>query len=213
MIGKLRTLGVAFVAVFAMSAMAASAAHAEETHFTAGNGTGTAKFTAEADPSAKPQVFVTPKGTITCEIFHATGMGAATTTEVTLENVEYEECEFEHSGIEAFVEFNGCHYTIHGSGEVEIGPVGVRGDDQSADLHDNGAGRPELRLRTLEYTNVTTEGKPMEITIHAHTGNNVHGSANAGCPGGAASFITGNYSGTLTARAFTTGGTQIDLTA
>ncbi len=212
MIGKLRTLGVAFVAVFAMSAMAASAAHAEETHFTAGDGTGTAKVTIEADPTAPSQTFSTPFGTLACEEFHATGMGAATTTEITLQGVECGECELKGTGIEAFVEFHTCDYTIHGSGEVNIGPAGCGVTIEALTCKITVPGGQSFGAGTLEYTNVTTSGKPMEITAHANAAG-IHGTATAACPGGGGTFTTGTYVGTPTARAFTTGGTQIDLTA
>jgi opacity protein-like surface antigen len=97
MMRKTKTLGLALVAVVAMSAIAASAAQAGEISWEGG----ATKLTAEADPTGGGlQQFETTAGTIKCN----------ETLNLAYKNKGTSECE---TGIEGFtpkIEMNGCNY-------------------------------------------------------------------------------------------------------
>ena len=231
MIRNLRTLGVAFVAVFAMSAVAASAAHATEARFTCGKTLEkNCEVTVEADPQAPGQVFVTNAGTITCNKFHAVSGSipdGVKQSSVTLTGLEYSECEF--AGLAAKVTVSeGCHYTLT-SGNTEIEPEKATGNVTLAET----AGKAcvitikslkcevtvkatQLFENAITYENKKTTGIPEEITANATTGEKIKYTTGGTCIGGAGNFENGKFNGKVTARAFelngTTTGTQTDLT-
>jgi hypothetical protein len=103
-IRNLKALGLALVAVFALTAVAASAAQAAEFH-------------AEEAPvffegsQVEQHIFTVDKGTVKCNTATFTGSSAtATTATVTLTPV-YSTCKF--AGTAADVKMNGCDYLFH----------------------------------------------------------------------------------------------------
>lgn len=127
MVRKLRALGLAVGALFAMSALVASAAQAETP----------AQFNATSYPSiltveAKATQTFTA-GTlpaITCEKVSGEATVSEETSTITGVNVEYTECEADlFGGTAATVNFNGCDYVFH-AGTME----GTSTSTGSADL-------------------------------------------------------------------------------
>ena len=221
MIRNLRALGIAFVAVFAMSAVAASAAHATAAHFRCGTtGTLSCNITVEQDPNKPTQLFKTHAGNVSCQKFHAIGPFSGTGPEITLTELEYKECEL--AGLAATVTVpKGCHYTLT-SGETEAEPEKSTGNVTLAVTAGESC---KIEIKTLKctvtvngpqtfknavtYENVKTTHE--EITGHA-TVNSIEYTTAATCPGGAGTFKDGVYEGTFTAKAFETSGPQTELT-
>jgi hypothetical protein len=118
---RIRIIGVAFVAVFALSAVAAPAASASG-------------FEAETYPvsvfgEANGQEFTVFSGTINCTVtFSATLTGASATLSVT---VGYTNCTFAGLGVTT-VNMEGCTFTFHV--EAEIPPVGSKRFKASVDV-------------------------------------------------------------------------------
>lgn len=215
MIFNLKTLGIAFVAMLAMSVVGASAAHATAAHFRAGEGTGETEITLEQDPAAPSQIIKTHAGNIACQKFHAIYKGPATAKTATLENIEYKECEL--GGLVETWNFGTCDYTIGegetfeamGRGPLTLGPAGCQVTNKTLKCTMTIKGEQTF-ANSVTYTNVQTTGKPEEITGHISL-NNLEYTTSASCPGGAGSFNNGVYEGTFTARAFQ-GGSQVNLT-
>jgi hypothetical protein len=221
MIRNLKALGIAFAAMFVMSAVAASAAHATAAHFRVGDGAGTATVTVEQDPSAVAQVFHTSAGNITCLEFHATGSANATTPTITLENIEYKNCEFESTELAASVNFGTCHYEIaagntetspeNSTGTVVLKPAGCQIHITSLTCNVTVEGEQEF-VNQITFSNTHTTGKNEEITAHA-TASGIVYTTSAGCPGGGGNHNDGTYTGKVTARATAhSGGSGLDLT-
>jgi len=109
---RIRLLGLALVAVFAMSAVAASGASAFTT------------FEAETYPvkikgtQTNTQEFAVNSGSIQCKkaTFEGSASGASATLKV---KPKYEECTFAALGA-ATVEMNGCEYNLHAAGTVDV---------------------------------------------------------------------------------------------
>lgn len=121
---KFKTLGLALVAVFAMSAVVASAAQAGEIQWEAG----ATQLTASA---ASSQVFNTTAGEITCNeisgevnLPEGTSAETLTTSNLKYDNNETGRCASNISGFEPKIEMKGCNYRFHGGetigGESEI---------------------------------------------------------------------------------------------
>lgn len=108
---KLKVLGLALVAMFAMSAVAASAQAAQ---FQA------AEYPASitAHSAESDNFFVTDVGIVECSTHHFEGSANEATTTLTVVPI-YKNCEA--FGLEAEVDTNSCHYLFHlheGSGPV-----------------------------------------------------------------------------------------------
>ena len=115
MIRNLKALGLALVAVFAMSAVAAGSASAEEYAFHS-----SASFTTltGSQSGATNDVFTTDAGTVTCNTatYHG-AISAAETTTISLAPT-YSSCTLEPFG-SAVVSPNGCEYLIHAETQVD----------------------------------------------------------------------------------------------
>jgi hypothetical protein len=156
MIRNLRTLGLAFVAVFAMSAMAASAAQAQEAEFTASEYTATIDATGETD-----QVFNTSAGELNCtqngatpDSVQGTGSLAGASPELTSDNIEYRNCEA--LGIfPVAVNMNGCDY-LFTAGEPVAG--GSKGS-----VHIKGCNSGGITIKVFAFGTPTEE-------VHNETG-------------------------------------------
>lgn len=115
---NLKVLGLAFVAVFAMSAIAASAAQASA-HI--GWAEGTTTLTGHAAAVGGTQAFTTTAGTITCnEIFakvetagYSNPTSTIETSELKYDNNGTGNCPSNLIGFEPKIEMNGCNYLFH----------------------------------------------------------------------------------------------------
>ncbi|MEZ5076448.1 MAG: hypothetical protein R2725_03285 [Solirubrobacterales bacterium] len=107
---NLKALGLALVAVFAMSALVAQAASAHE--FTSDSENGKTVLTGADEPGTN-DVFTVGGAEVICE--NASFAGTADESEVNEVTVhpEYSNCTF--AGNEAFVRTNMCNYTFHGA--------------------------------------------------------------------------------------------------
>lgn len=114
MIRNIKALGLAFVAVFAMSAVAASAAQAAGS-FNWDSGTTTLERT-----SNESQVFTTTPGKVTCSevVATATGLTGTSATSVTTTSLTYsnagagDKCSGPF-GTQPKIEMNNCNYVFH----------------------------------------------------------------------------------------------------
>jgi hypothetical protein len=130
MIRNLKALGLALVAVFAMSALTASAASANNDVFTVGTGgTTSANMTGV---SHSDEFFITPDGAsfnCTTSRFAATATNNGTSATVEAEyfgtpNVAHTATEHCEGSIgEVDIDMNGCHYKLTGSTTGEDPPV------------------------------------------------------------------------------------------
>lgn len=212
MIRNLKAIGIAIVAIFAMSAVAASAAHATEARVKCGGpGECTIKVTHHPGPGVPLGKFHTNAGDVECEEFNAMGEPFKDETKqsiVTLTELKYSECEL--GGIFATVSVgSGCHYTLHSGNTITGGAEGLVDLAATAggcvivikagacEVTVNG---PQNNLSKIIYTNVKT-GTKEEITAHAEVGSIAY-TTTASCPGGAGSFGNGTYKETITAKAF-----------
>ena len=221
MIRNLRALGIAFVAVFAMSAVAASAAHATAAHFKANTGAETAEIKFTADPNEPTQTFKTHAGNVTCPEVHGIYKGLATTASATFTEIKYTECEL--AGLAATVNFEGvagkpCGYTLtagntetepgKSTGNVTLEPAGCKVIINTLKCTVTVEGEQEFK-ESITYQNVKTSFE--EITANA-TVKGIKYTTSATCPGGGGPFNNGEYNGKITAKGYTTAGTQVNLT-
>lgn len=111
MIRNLKALGLAFVAVFAMTAVAATAANATIPQFQADGYPATVTSHSEASN----HVFTINKGPVKCKTHHFEAETSAATNKLTV-FATYKNCTF--VGLNATVNMNGCHYEfyLHTSG-------------------------------------------------------------------------------------------------
>jgi hypothetical protein len=204
---KPRALGVALLAMLAMSAVAASAAQAA-TEFEAGNGTGTAKYKMDWDPSSKALKLKTDVGNLRCEGFHAEGTGNATTPSATLAGAEYSECAF--AGLEgAVVEINNCTETVGASGQLYLGPDGCEAtvtNPAGCTLTIEGV----QYLSGLTYTGIQESGKHKELKVAAAV-EGIHYSWTGECEKSSGSDTNGTYTGTFKLQATDANNNPLDL--
>ena len=106
MIRNLKAMGLALVAVFALSAVGASAAQAASADFSA------AEYSANVTGSGGLQVFQTSFGKLTCAEVTGTATLGAQGGSLTGENIAYGGCHATILKIPTTVDMNGCHYTF-----------------------------------------------------------------------------------------------------
>jgi hypothetical protein len=223
MIRNLKALGLALVAVFAMSAIVATAAQATPgtlTTFPAGK---TVDITAEqigthefllTDHEVEPGKFATT----TCEYAHFHGVGTVATGSTTLTvlptygNAEKKCTAF---GQPATITTTGCHYLLHSGTET---PAKTGWHVLTDVVCEEGkvikivTGTCEVTVGSqsnLTTSEVTNSGSPapetaMDLLLHT----NVHSieykvvKDNIGCPlKGTGTFKKGDYTGTTTVKA------------
>lgn len=125
MIRKFKAIGLAFVAVFAMSALVASAAQAAPGNFRWQEEGVVIKANQEPLPAGS-QKFVTTAGTVTCDT--VTGETAALTG-TTAASITTKQIEYSHTGktenkctgplgTEPKIEMNGCQYRFNAGNTV-----------------------------------------------------------------------------------------------
>jgi len=118
MIHTLKTMGIALIAVLAMSAVATSAASANPLFHTEFAGT----TLTGGQTGIVANVLKTDLGEMKCKVVQFGGSQAAQTTTTMTLNPKYEECKI--GGSNATVTLNGCAYTFHLEEQAE--PVEAR---------------------------------------------------------------------------------------
>ncbi len=205
---NLKILGLAFVAVLAMSAMVASAAQASK--FTAAEYPAT--ITGEQEGGSTANRLTVGGAFVTCAQgnYHGTLSEASSTLSVSL---DYTECETSF-GTSATVDNNGCGYTFHSGAGAEDTWAGTAdlvcpaGQELTVTLglctvHV----APQANLGGITFTN-KTEASPKDVTVEAETPVVVNVTNVFLCP-----LATGVQNGTLdtkvTVKAYKdTGGTE-----
>jgi hypothetical protein len=212
MISKIRALGLAFVAVTAMSAMAASAAHAGTAHI----GTNPAALTAHSETGQQHILSITGAGIFNSVCDTATiqgqvgeGSGTQTVHEATV-TPTYSSCKL--AGTNATVRTNGCQYTLTGAGEGA--------NTFSVDVVKCTTGKSIQIQTALCVVDVPAQnglshvvgtnlgGEPnKEVTLNATVTGITAQQTGAACPGGNnATTNTASFSGATIAKAFVDGG-------
>ena len=207
---NLKALGIALVAVFAMSALAASSASAVvKHHFDSTSTTENTWVTGEDHEGANK--FITPAGAITCKEVHYYGTQAGNTVTAVTVTPKYGECTSPVGPVTVTNE--GCQYLLTGetdeNGHAQVhmecgekGRIHLTFQEIKCDQ--------ELKSQTLSgvhYTNAETPGKPHEVTLH-NTFKNIHytnvSTGFGGCflLGGAGTFANAEYIGTVTVRGY-----------
>lgn len=110
MMRNLKALGLALVAVFAMSALASSTASATF-HSSLEN-------TSLSGEQTETHEFTVNTGVVVCGVAKFSGFQEKTTAETVSIVPEYKECEFQEL-FEVTVNVNGCDYVFHASSETE----------------------------------------------------------------------------------------------
>ena len=112
---NLKALGLALVAVFAMSALAAGSASAAEFHSEGENTTVKAS-------QVTTHVFKTTAGEVTCAKATFEGNQAAKTASSITVNASYTECHINFFGtkVSATVNMNGCDYVLYAANKADV---------------------------------------------------------------------------------------------
>jgi hypothetical protein len=184
---NLKALGLALVAVFAMSALVTSAASAAEFHSEGENTTVTAS-------QVNTHVFKTTAGEVTCAKATFSGTQAAKTASSITVNATYSECHINFFGskVSATVNMNGCDYVLYASNKADIVcPAGKKIVVSAAGCTVEVGG--QTGKTTVSYTN--KENKHIDITPNL-TGISYN---HTGFTCGTGSGTTGTYTGTTTA--------------
>jgi len=202
MIRNLKALGLALVAVFALTAMSASAASAAQFHSAAEN------TTVEGTQTSN-HIFTTPAGKVTCKKAVFIGsQSAKTTSEITI-NPTYSECTTAtiFGTISVTVDFvtNSCDYKFTSGGEVHI----ICG--QAEGIIINGPGCkitvPAQTVGRVIYTNSGTA--PKHISVSSEVSGIISTATGFFCSSTGESK-TGTYTGSATVKGFS-GGKQVDI--
>ena len=214
---NLKALGLALVAVFAMSAVAAASAQATAAEFSYGVGTNILKAT--EDPSAPSQEFSTTAGSFTCDMVE----GQATTfngSEATGEEIGYWDTALGTKaqakctgpfGTEPKIETNGCHFKFKAGSTV--GTLGEGKSSGTVDIANCSTGEikinaPLCTIHVTEQENVgpitykTVTGTPDHVTVEAEATNIVSHHEGFFCGGSAHTDTAGSYFGKATIKAY-----------
>lgn len=202
---KLKALGLALVAVFAMSAVAASAASAVEFHGGAEptkiNATGVGNQTLSANGV-----------NVVCSTSSFTSGNVAQTTSSITITPTYSNCKV--AGLfTAHVNFTSCDYTFNASGTVDLGCT-TEGD--TVDITATFFGSSVCTIKISEgtfaeaatYDNVTEGGKK-HVTVTANAKGITYAETGGEC--GIGSGTNGTYTGNATVKGQNGAGEQVDV--
>lgn len=220
---KLKALGLALAAAFALSAVAATAASADQVH--SGSASGTTNLTGFL--SGVNQLD-TPGGNIKCNEFSGkTSYAGTTATTVTVSSVTYGACTA--FGLTAHIDMMGCDYKLVGSGattgviHVECPTTGGGLKDEITVIATQG-GVPlctiDVPAQTLNGTVANVAGTPDDINLtpeaNAVIDYTVTYASGEGTKCGTKGGHTneGRYTGTITAKAYSDAAhlNQVNLT-
>ncbi len=237
MIRNLKALGLALVAVFALSAMAASAAQATGPEFWTGTGNTFEHGTVRATFDTGKQVFTSkPLGAkVRCDEVHGSATLAAPSNELTAENLAFTGNCLTASVFPTTVNTNGCHFTFtventhEGSktvydGKVHLvcpsgGPESITVTVFEAGTEPPHEGTPICTIHIpggqtfggITYHNIETAGGRMHVTVEAKTGAVIHSTYNGSlCEG--KSSTEDSFEGSFIASAENKAGEPIDAT-
>ena len=202
MIRKLKFLGLALAAVFAMSAVGASAASALVQFHTEG-----APVTITANQHEGTNGFDVQFGEVKCTTakLHGTTQEKTTETTITL-TPTYEGCTF--AGVATTIDMNGCDYTahVHNLGPPYTGFITIK-CVLGSEITVTGGNKctvhvpAQTNLGTITYTN-TGSGSTKEITVHLNGIQNITYTQTKGTAavGACATMTTGagKYTGKVT---------------
>jgi hypothetical protein len=220
MIRKIKTLGLAMVAVLAMSALAASAASAGVTEIE--GGTSATLHGAQVENSHVFTLTDNSNLTTTCKTatFSATGETANGTSTIET-HPEYSECTA-FAGLTATVTTTGCNYLFHLGAETAAGEF-----DGTVDIVCTGENTIKITAGTCEVkvgsqtgltagtsTNSGGAGSSMDLLLHTKSSKIKYSVLKDGflCPlSGVGSYTESDYTGTTTVTA-SRNGKQVGLT-
>lgn len=199
---NLKTLGLAVMAMFALTAVAASAAQAIEFHSEIENTTVTASTEAGSN-----SVFDAAGSSISCASATFTGSQAAKTSPTLTVTPVYSNCTF--LGVVGVpVETNGCQYTFNANGEVAITGASCTAITFQAVGCKVEVGK-QSGLKEVTYTNLGT-GAGREVTVTPHVTGITYTSSGL-CPKNG-TFTDGNYtSGNAIAKGENSKGVQVGV--
>jgi hypothetical protein len=225
---NLKALGLALVAVFAMSAVAASSAPA--LHFTGGTG-----ITKVDGAQVGLNVFTANGSPIECEEATFSGTVVATTTTEQTITPTYNKCRFASKTVNTTVDMNGCAFilTIPNAANVN-NPVHVECPTGTGTITHNGVANTKVIIVTIpglceftipEQTPTTggvkyeagTSGGKKDVTVNASiTG--IHYTTHGNCQilSGKATDFTwsdGTYNGKITFTGTNGAGGAVDIEA
>jgi hypothetical protein len=201
MIRNFKALGLAVVAVLAMSAVVASAAQAVE--FKAGAYPAALTAKAESLANGGSQKFVTTAGTVTCDTVTGTATLSGPASSILTTTITYTDSALEAEGkkdtctgplgSQPVIEMNGCQYRFNVAGTVDIVCP------ESKTIVVNGGGLCTVKigsqtgLSKVTYTTIT-EGGIEKVTISPAV-TNIKYSHSGLC--GTGSGTTGSYTGNV----------------
>jgi hypothetical protein len=191
MIRNLKVLGLALVAVFAMSAVAASASSAAQFHSEGANTTFSGGQTTQ-------HRFGTTTGTVICSTASFSGEAANATEESLTITPVYSGCEFEEL-FEVTVNTNGCKYTFHASsatnGTVDIKGCGTNKYIQVGSTLTCRVRVPEQNgISAVMYTNEGS-GANRKVLVTAEVTNLRYEESGLFCANSGTSMENGTYTG------------------
>jgi hypothetical protein len=205
MIRNLKALGLALMAIFALTAVASSAAQAIEFHSEIENTTVTASTEAGSN-----SVFDAAGASISCASATFTGSQAAKTSPTLTVTPAYSNCTF--LGVVGVpVNMNGCQYTFNANGEVAITGASCTAITFEAATCKVEVGKTNNQnLKEVTYTNLNS-GTTREVTVTPHVIGITYTSSGLGCPK-AGTFSDGNYtSGNAVAKGENSKGVQVGV--
>jgi hypothetical protein len=202
MIRNLKTLGLAVMAIFALTAVASSAAQAIEFHSEIENTTVTAKT-----ETGSNSVFDAAGASISCASATFTGTQAAKTSATLTVTPAYSSCTF--LGIlNVPVNMNGCQYTFSANGEVAVTGASCTAITFEATGCKVEVGK-QSGLKEVTYTNLGA-GTTREVTVTPHVTGITYTSSGL-CPKNG-TFSDGNYtSGNAVAKGENSKGVQVGV--
>jgi hypothetical protein len=183
MIRNLKTLGLAVMAMFALTAVAASAAQAVEFHSEIENTTLTASTEAGSN-----SVFDAAGASISCASATFTGTQAAKTSATVTVTPAYTSCTF-LGVLNVPVEMHGCQYRFHAGGEVDVVGAPCNGITFEA-VGCKVEVKEQTGLKEATYTNLGS-GTTREVTVTPHVTGITYTSSGL-CPKNG-TFSDGNY--------------------
>ena len=202
MIRNLKTLGLAVMAMFALTAVAASAAQAIEFHSEIENTTITASTEAGSN-----SVFDAAGASISCASGTFTGSQVAKTSPTLTVTPAYSGCTFLEV-LNVPVNMNGCQYTFSANGEVAVTGESCTAITFEAKLCKVEVGK-QGNLKEVTYTNAGT-GTGRDVTVTPHVTGITYTSSGL-CPKNG-TFSDGNYtSGNATAKGENSKGVQVGV--
>jgi hypothetical protein len=210
---RLKSLGLALLAVLAFASVSVSAASAAEFHSEIAH-------TALSGTQVGEDVFTTNAGTVKCKKASYTGTSSAVTTPHQTVAPSYSECTA-FGFVNATIDPNGCTYTFAAvagtpspiTGTVQIVCTGEKKYIEVTAFNCDVKVGPQGPLKGITYTNAGA-GKTRDVTVDVSlTGLHYEqsGTSFPGCSGGAGTFTNGTYTGQATVKGANTAGEQVGI--